>query len=113
MKVQVFNANGLAGKAEEIMRFAIDNHIDICATLETWLSPMASVPLKPVVANVTQTNTGYIDGGHRNTGGILINAFTPAYHTASRLSKTALDGHIVIIDTNGVSFVFVYLPPSL
>ena len=49
MKIQIFNTNGIAGKAEEIQRFAKAQHVDILATFETWLSPTASIPITPVI----------------------------------------------------------------
>ena len=112
MRIQNFNANGLVGKAEEIQRFAEANHIDICATLETWLSTTAKPPIAPVIANITQSNVGIIDGGRRNSAGILVSATSEVYQASSRLLHTALDGHATVINTNGVTFIFTYLPPS-
>ncbi len=56
MRIQILNANGLAGKAEEIQRFAGANKIDIMATLETWLSDTATPPIWPVIANLASSN---------------------------------------------------------
>ena len=113
MRVQVFNANGLAGKAEEIQRFAGEQGSDIVVTLETWLSQRDAVPIPSAIANITSTRDGVISGGKRNHGGILVNVLTPEYLTCSRLIRIALDGHAAVMEINGVIFIFAYLPPSL
>ena len=51
MKIQIFNTNGLVGKADAIERFANEQKTDICATFETWLAPNATVPFPAVVAD--------------------------------------------------------------
>ena len=113
MRIQLFNANGLAGKAEEIQRFAKDNNIDIAITVETWLGEMASPPIKPYVVNVAHTNTQIIAGGRRNTGGILVNAFQEGYRGATRVLKVTPEKDAVVLEVNGVVVIGAYLPPSL
>ena len=113
MRVQVLNVCGLQGKAEEVLRFAQSNSTDICASFETWLSPTVSPPIRHPIANLTNTNTHYIHGGRRHTGGILINALSPSYQASTRLVRTALGGNAAVIEVAGVTIIFTYLPPSL
>ena len=49
MRVQVFNATGLGGKAAEVIQFTTNNKMDIMATLETMLTPTATIPIRPAV----------------------------------------------------------------
>ena len=112
MKIQIFNTNGIAGKAEEIQRFAKAQHVDILATFETWLSPTASIPITPVIKNLTHTNYEIINGGKRHSGGILVNAMNTPYLAASRPVRTALDGNAAVVEVNGATFIFAYLSPS-
>ena len=113
MRIQVFNANGLTGKAEEIQRFASDNNIDIAITVETWLGDTATPPIRPYIANVTHTNTQLITGGRRSTGGILVNTFKAAYKGAVRVLKITPEKDAVVLEANGVVVIGAYLPPSL
>ena len=113
MRVQILNVCGLQGKAEEVLRFAHSNSTDICASFETWLSPTVSPPIRRPIANLTNTITHHIQGGHRHTGGILINALSPSYQASTRLVRTALGGNAAVIEVAGVSIIFTYLPPSL
>ena len=112
MKIQIFNANGIAGKAEEIQRFAKAQHTDVLATFETWLSPTASTPITPVITNLTQAKHEIINGGKRHYGGILVNAMNTPYQAASRPVRTALDGNAAVVEVNGATFIFAYLSPS-
>lgn len=112
MKIQIFNANGIAGKAEEIQRFAKNWKTDILATFETWLSDEASPPITPVVANLTSSNYEIINGGKRHSGGILVNTRAAHYQAATHLIRPALDGNAAIIEANGVTIIFAYLSPT-
>jgi hypothetical protein len=113
MRVQIQNANGIQGKSEEILRVAKANNIDIIATTETWLARNSQPPIRPFVANTTTTNTGYITGGKRHSGGILVNTITPPLQPLTRHTRTALNGSAVVIETPEVILIFVYLPPKL
>ena len=53
MRVQVFNATGLTGKASEVIRFTEEHSTDILATLETMLLPTSSIPIRPAIHNHT------------------------------------------------------------
>ena len=60
MRVQLFNANCLIGKADEVKRLATEQHIDISIITETWLFANETPPLQPVVTNLTNSWTGLI-----------------------------------------------------
>src|SRR3954447_19612107 len=112
-RIMYFNANSIHGKAESITRFAEKHHIDVACTSETWLSPAAAIPLKHPIANITHHKDHHITGGKRNGDGILVNAFSPVGQRVTRHVRSALDDYVVIVETNGVTLIFSYLPPSL
>ena len=81
MRVQVFNASGLAGKAREVIHFAEKQNTDITATLETMLTPTAMIPIRPAIHNYT------VDKGTRRgrpEGGVLVNALTSEMQASAR-----------------------------
>ena len=112
MRIQVFNANSLAGKAEEIKRLARECNIDIAITVETWLGDSASPPIRPYLVNITQSHTHIIAGGKRNWGGILVNVFKEEYKGVTRVLKVTPEKDAVVLDVNGVIVIGAYLPPS-
>jgi hypothetical protein len=112
MKIQIFNTNGLVGKADAIERFANEQKTDICATFETWLAPNATVPFPSVVADHRCAISEVIVGGRRYPKGVLVHTNSAAYRTAARELHTALDNNAAVVDVNGVTFIFAYLPPS-
>src|SRR4051794_21087509 len=112
-RVMYFNANSIHGKAEHINRFAEQNHIDIACTSETWLSPAAAIPLKHPIVNATHTKDHHITGGKRNEHGILVNAYSPMGQGAGRHIRNALYDYAILVEANGVTFIFSYLPPNL
>ena len=72
MRVGLFNANGLSGKADLILNFQKIEEIDIFIILETWLkSQDSSAILKPFV-DLRQKDDLIITGGRRAVGGLLI-----------------------------------------
>ena len=113
MRVQLFNANGLLGKADEVKRLASDQHIDIAITTETWLYANETPPLKPAIVNLTNSKTGLIPatGGRRRQGGLLVSATSERYHNSAHTTQIALAGRAAVIEVNGVTIITAYLPP--
>ena len=87
MRVQVFNANGLSGKADHILRFARAQQIDIAITVETWLRPNAATPITPAITNIT--HKGLI-AGNESKGGILGSAIHPAFQQCHVIKRGVL-----------------------
>jgi hypothetical protein len=44
MRVQFLNVTGLAGRAEEVQRFAGEHNTDLAVTVETWLERQTHHP---------------------------------------------------------------------
>ena len=112
MIINLFNANGLACKAEEICQFNSQMHINLTFILETWLAPTASVPFRPHISNVTNTITEAITGGRRNHGGILVFANDLKTHQNVRVLFQDNSGCYVAVEILDVIVIAVYLSPS-
>ncbi len=67
----LFNANGLVGKADEILDFAQLQNIDTFFVVETWLQQNSSTAILRPFLNVTQVSNQIIAGGKRGRDGIL------------------------------------------
>jgi hypothetical protein len=68
-KFAIFNANGLAGKADAILKFSEELDIDIFFVLETWLIPDKSPLIQRPFINITKPHR--VVGQGRPSGGIL------------------------------------------
>ena len=113
MRVQLFNANGLVGKAEAVRRLALDQNVDVAITVETWLRKNTAIPLRPHVANITHDKPGTITGGRRADGGILVTATNPAYLHHIRLAGIGVHQYAVAMEVGDIVLIAAYLPPSL
>ena len=111
MRVQVFNATGLGGKAAELIRFATKNNTDIMATLETMLTPTASIPIRPAIHNFTVDKKENRRG--RPEGGVLVNALSAEYQAGARFVQSALDGNTTVIEIAQTIIIFSYMTPAL
>lgn len=105
-----FNANGLLGKADEILYFVKEKDVDFCFIVETWLAPNSSTIIKNPFINIINYRNDFIEGGRRAQGGIL------------GFCKSTLQQHILILETTtdycfikieGVIFGVGYFSPSL
>jgi hypothetical protein len=105
------NLNGLAGKAEEVLRFNKDNDIDLTLMVETWLSPSASVPFRPQIINLTNYNNQVTIGGRRASGGILVTC-KPHIHNQCRVLFEDPGNSFAVFRANTLVIIVVYLPPS-
>ena len=112
MIINLFNANGLAGKAEEICQFNSQMHINLTFILETWLAPTASVPFRPHISNITNTITEAITGGRRHQGGILVFANDLKTHQNVRVLFQDNSGCYVAVEIQDIIVIAVYLSPS-
>ncbi|RKP15808.1 hypothetical protein ROZALSC1DRAFT_26025, partial [Rozella allomycis CSF55] len=72
--IAFFNANGVVGKADNIMHFFNSQNIDLLILGETWLSSGDNVPFKNCcVYNACHESDDIIlRGGRRGRGGLLI-----------------------------------------
>ena len=112
MLVHLFNANGLAGKAEEICHFNSQVHVDLSFIVETWLSPTASVPFRPHIANLMTENTLGISGGRRSSGGVLVFGKRGLQQNLYRVLFEDKEACFVAVEVMDVILVGCYVSPS-
>ena len=64
-RVGLFDANGLVGKADEILDFANTQRIDGFFIVETWLNENSSTAILRPFLHLTQVTNQIIFGGRR------------------------------------------------
>lgn len=114
MKIGLFNANGLNGKGEEVLRFHDIHNIDLFFIVETWNRTGQSPVIKNNLFNLTNTNEAYIPGasGRRSQGGILCLA-RPDLRNEVTILFTGETNNFIIIKVGGNILTVCYLSPSL
>ena len=112
MLVHLFNANGLAGKAEEICQFNSQVQVDLSFIVETWLSPAASVPFRPHIANLMTENLQDTLGGRRSTGGILVFGKRSLHQNQYRVLFEDKDSCFIALEVVDVILIGCYVSPS-
>jgi len=112
MKVAIFNANGLPGKADLIINFLYRHQVDLMFVSETWLAKERSSTIQRTFLNVCKENRNIIVGGRRATGGIL--AFTnEKWQGMVRVVYEDPDGNFAITEAGETMYAFGYFPPSM
>jgi hypothetical protein len=113
-KFGFFNANGLQGKADEIIDFVHTHNIDIFFVVETWLNPNDSTYIIRPFLNVTQdTNQVIAAGGRRARDGILGFTVTPALNNFIRILEIDPKNYYAFLRIVDVTIGVAYFPPSL
>lgn len=108
-----FNANGLAGKADGVLRFVKEQAVDCCFIVETWLKETDSTGrLKPFV-NLTRNSEEILErGGRRGRGGIL-GFCSPEWDNDIRVISSAPEKHYTFVVISDIIVGICYLPPTL
>lgn len=113
MKLCLFNANGILGKADEIMHFVRQEHIDICLIVETWLSRNEQPPIGGSFLNICHANDEVIvGGGRRRRDGIL--CFSPNLSNHIQTSFVdEVDELYGFFELGDIIYGIAYIPPSV
>jgi len=112
MKVAIFNANGLPGKADLIINFLCRHQVDLMFVSETWLAKERASAIQRTFLNMCKENRNIIVGGRRATGGIL--AFTnEKWQGMVRVVYEDPDGNFAITEAGETMYAFGYFPPSM
>ena len=100
-KFLFFNANGLTGKAEDILDFAENEQCDIGIIVETWLRDTDSSIIRRPIFNVTKpSNEILLRGGRRGKGGIL--GFPTSDNHEVRIVETDIEQKWIVFETHEV-----------
>ena len=106
------NIQGLQNNSENILNFNMENSINLTFTLETWLSPTASVPFRQTISNLLTLNSQVISGGRRHSGGILTFASDANIKRQCRVVYEDPHSRYVAIQIGDVTLICCYLAPS-
>jgi hypothetical protein len=112
MNVALFNANGLAGKADGILNYANQNRIDLFIIVETWLCSVDSSPISHPVINLVNPVFGPITGGRRGKGGILVFC-QPKWQNEVQTLVLDPNRNFLIFRLNGIIWAVGYFAPSV
>jgi Reverse transcriptase (RNA-dependent DNA polymerase) len=111
MRVSLFNANGLVGKANQIYSFFLNQDIDLMFIVETWLRPSNGPIFLDTFINITKFNFGIIKGGKRATGGIL-GFCKPSLKSFIRIIHEDPDSNFVLLKVKSQYVAVGYFAPS-
>ena len=108
-----FNANGLAGKADGVLRFVKEQSVDCCFIVETWLRDTDSTGRLRPFLNVTRYSEEILErGGRRGQGGIL-GFCEPEWDNDIRELYVNTEKHYAFVTISDVLVGICYLPPTL
>jgi hypothetical protein len=110
MRVGLFNANGLEGKADLILNFSDEQDIDIMFLTETWLKPNMA-PIRNTILNLSKYNYELIAAGRRGQGGVLAYC-RPEWQSSFNTVFTDPDNNYAVLRCGDKFFAIGYFAPD-
>ena len=108
IKASFININGIVNKVDFIRDYVNKEKVDVMFIVETWLQKGDNVAIRPITADIRQTNVN----SSRGTGGIMV-LTSNRLKSSVKIKKVDKNNNWIQVEVGNMQIVCAYMPPTM